>query len=167
MNSRLATKFAFRRFHFIDHSHFAGSWFRLNYSSGHDRLMWKESPGGYFQDLVLDSPNIKGISGLKINTTYRLKHLGYIYKNIVDRKAELYRNYISPEKEAALDKMYMRNEYPILWRDNRRHPQVILLNLLLTLLQFKNLGLKATNKTLALLRSRFQAEARGKSPERA
>jgi len=167
MSSKLATKFAFRRFHFIDHAHFAGSWFRLNYSSIHDRIMWRESPSGYFQDIILDSPNVKGISGLKINTSYRLKHLGYIHKNIVDRKAELYRRYIAPEKEASLEKMYMRNEFPIRWRDNRRHPQVVLLNLLLNLLQFKNLGIRATNKTLGLLRTRFQTEVTRKSPERA
>ena len=165
MRSRIATRFAFRRFHFIDRTHFAGSWYRLNYSSGHDRIMWRESPTGYFQDIILDSPNIKGIRGLKINTTYGLKHLGYIDKHIVDRKAELYCRYIAPEKEAALDKMYMRNEYPIRWRDNRRHPKVVLLNILLDLLHFKNLSIRVKDKTVSVLRSRLQFV--NKSPERA
>jgi len=167
MNSKIATKFAFRRFHFIDHKHFAGSWFRLNYSATHDRLMWRESPTGYFQDVIIDSPNVKGIAGLTVNTSYRLKHLGYIDKDIVDRKAEVYRRHLAPAKKAALAKMYLHDEYPIRWRDNRRHPQVLLLNLLLNVLLIKNLVIRATGKALGLLRSRFQEEVSSKSPERA
>ena len=81
MSTSFINKYAFRRFHFIDREHFAGSWFRLKYSSGHDRIMWRENKSGYFQDLIIDSPNVKGIKGLKIGTNYRLKHLGYINKN--------------------------------------------------------------------------------------
>ncbi|RYD74918.1 MAG: glycosyltransferase family 2 protein, partial [Sphingobacteriales bacterium] len=68
MESRVFNKYAFRRFHFMNRTHFAGSLYRLNYSAGHDRLMWRENASGYFQDLIIDSPNVKGIKGLKKNT---------------------------------------------------------------------------------------------------
>jgi len=54
MSRKYVNKYAFRRFHFIDREFFAGSWFRLNYSSGHDRIMWREACSGYFEDRILD-----------------------------------------------------------------------------------------------------------------
>jgi glycosyltransferase involved in cell wall biosynthesis len=156
MRRKFVNKYAFRRFHFIDYEHFAGSWFRLNYSSGHDRVMWREAPTGYFQDLILDSPNIKGISGLKVNTRFRLKHLGYINKDLVDKKASLYRTLISAEKAPALSKMYLHNERRIRWHDNPNHAKVVLINGLLNILQFKNLILRARIKVSQLAQEKFQ-----------
>ncbi len=134
MESKLYNKFAFRRFHFTDREHFAGSWYRLNYSSGHDRLMWRENPAGHFQDLIIDSPNVKGIKGLKKNTNFRLKHLGYINKELVDKKAEIYRAII-PEKEEIFQSMYLTGERPIKWIDDRSNYKVILMNNLLSTIQ--------------------------------
>lgn len=134
MRSKFINKYAFRRFHFIDREHFAGSWYRLNYSAGHDRLMWRENPKGYFQDLIIDSPNVKGISGLKRNTDFRLKHLGYINKELVDKKAEIYRAII-PEKEDIFQSMYLKGERPIRWDDERGSVRTVMLNQLLNALQ--------------------------------
>jgi glycosyltransferase involved in cell wall biosynthesis len=145
MNNKFVNKYAFRRFHFIDRKHFAGSWFRLNYSSGHDRVMWRESPSGYFQDLIIDSPNVKGIGGLKIGTNFRLKHLGYINKELVDKKAEIYRG-IVPEKEEILQTMYLTGERKVEWIDDRNSPKVVMLNAFLSLLQLTHLFPKIKNK---------------------
>lgn len=134
MRSKFINKYAFRRFHFIDREHFAGSWYRLNYSAGHDRLMWRENPKGYFQDLIIDSPNVKGINGLKRNTDFRLKHLGYINKELVDKKAEIYRAII-PEKEDIFQSMYLKGERPIRWDDERGSVRTVMLNQLLNALQ--------------------------------
>lgn len=131
-------KYGFRRFHFIDREYFAGSWFRLNYSSGHDRVMWRESPTGYFQDLVIDSPNVKGIRGWQVNTNFRLKHLGYISKELVDKKADIYRAII-PEKEETLQEMYLKGERRVKWVDDRRSWRVFLLNQLLSGLQLTHI----------------------------
>lgn len=138
MSSKYFNKFAFRRFHFIDREHFAGSWYRLNYSSGHDRIMWRENPSGYFQNLIVDSPNVKGIKGLKKNTNFRLKHLGYINKELVDKKAEIYRAII-PENEEIFQSMYLRGEREIKWVDDRRSLKVILLNNLLNAIQLTHI----------------------------
>lgn len=138
MKSRFIKKYAFRRFHFTDREHFAGSWYRLNYSAGHDRLMWRENPSGYFQNLVIDSPNVKGISGLKKKTDFRLKHMGYINKELVDRKAEIYRAII-PEKEDIFQSMYLRGERPIKWDDERNSLKNLMLNQLLNVLQFTHI----------------------------
>jgi glycosyltransferase involved in cell wall biosynthesis len=154
MSRNWVNKYGFRRFHFIDKDHFAGSWYRLNYSSGHDRIMWREAPFGYFQNLIIDSPNVKGIGGIQLNTNFRLKHLGYINKTIVDKKADIYRA-IVPEKEATFQKMYMQNERPIKWIDNRKHPKVIALNLLLSAIQFYNLFPKAWHKIKKVIISKL------------
>jgi glycosyltransferase involved in cell wall biosynthesis len=149
MDRNWVNKYAFRRFHFIDKEHFAGSWYRLNYSSGHDRIMWRESPKGYFENLIIDSPNVKGINGITLYTNYRLKHTGYISKEIVDKKADIYRA-IVPEKEGTFQKMYMKNERPIKWIDNRNHIKVIMLNALLSGIQFINIFRKAYRKGIKL-----------------
>ena len=150
------TKFAYRRFDFIDLEYFAGSWFRLNYSAGHDRILWKENPSGYFENLILDSPNVKGIRGLKWGTNFRLKHLGYISKDLVDKKAEIYRTVITPDKEQNLATMYLNGEKAIRWIDQRNHPKVILLNGLLNCLLAKQLFVKAFRKAGGAIRQRMQ-----------
>ncbi|HYE55802.1 MAG TPA: glycosyltransferase family 2 protein [Chitinophagaceae bacterium] len=150
MNRPFINKYAFRRFHFIDREHFAGSWFRLNYSAGHDRIMWREAPTGYFQNLVLDSPNVKGIRGLKVYTNYRLKHLGYISKEIVDRKFQIYKS-VAPERQ-DLHEMYLHNERRIKWRDERNHPKVLLLNGLLNILLLRQLAHKAYWRAVGVFR---------------
>ncbi len=150
MNSSFINKYAFRRFHFIDTKYFAGSWFRLKYSAGHDRLMWRESAEGYFENYIIDSPNVKGIKGLKWNTSFRIKHLGYINKTIVDKKASLYRTII-PEKESTFQEMYLTNEKKIKWYDERNNVHVILLNSLLNCLQAYHLFHKAYWRIIGLL----------------
>lgn len=150
MGNKFINKYAFRRFHFIDREHFAGSWFRLNYSAGHDRVMWRENPSGYFEDFIIDSPNVKGIKGITWNTNIRLKHLGYISKDLVDKKAEIYRAII-PDKETTLQEMYMRNERKIKWIDSRNNIKVILLNHFLTLLRLTTIPKRALKKLKGIL----------------
>lgn len=150
MASKVFTKYAFRRFHFIDREYFAGSWFRLNYSAGHDRIMWRESSTGYFEDRILDSPNVKGIKGITYNTNFRLKHLGYISKDLVDKKAEIYRA-ITTEIEPTLQEMYMRNERKIKWIDDRKNLKVILLNNLLSCIRAASIPTRALKKIKKLM----------------
>lgn len=155
MQSRIFNKYGFRRFHFIDREHFAGSYSRLYYSSGHDRIMWRESPTGYFENLVIDSPNVKGIKGVQRNTAFRLKHMGYINKEIVDKKAGIYRAII-PEKESTFQKMYMHNERKIKWSDNHHSLNVIMINNLLSFLRFTSVFPRAVNKITTIFNKRFQ-----------
>ncbi|MGI4022324.1 MAG: glycosyltransferase family 2 protein [Janthinobacterium lividum] len=150
MNRKAINQYGFRRFHFIDREHFAGSKARLIYSSGHDRVLWRESPKGYFEDFIIDSPNVKGISGLRINTDFRIKHLGYINKEIVDRKADIYRAII-PEKEETFQEMYLHNERKIKWSDKRSSLKVRKLNWLLTYLRFTTLLPRIVNKVSGLI----------------
>lgn len=155
MNRNFVNQYGFRRFHFIDRQHFAGSLFRLRYSSGHDRVLWRENPSGYFEDKILDSPNVKGIKGLRINTNFRLKHLGYISKELVDKKAEIYRA-IPGDRETTLQEMYMRGERKIKWSDKRNSAQVVLINGLLNTIQFATLFPRGLRKALRIVQSRLQ-----------
>ncbi len=150
MKSKVIKKYGFRRFHFIDREHFAGSRARLHYSAGHDRVLWRESSTGYFEDFIIDSPNVKGIKGLRLNTDFRLKHLGYINKEIVDRKADIYRAII-PDKEETFQEMYLHNERKIKWVDKRSSLKVRKLNWLLTYLRFTTLVPRIVNKLSGLI----------------
>ena len=145
MRNRLVNKYGFRRFHFVDYEHFAGSLRRLNYSAGHDRIMWREASTGYFENVIIDSPNVKGIKGLQWNTNFRLKHLGYINKDLVDRKANIYRAII-PEKESTFQEMYMTGEKKIKWIDDRKNVKVRALNTFLSLLRLTHFYGKVINR---------------------
>ncbi|MCJ8211025.1 glycosyltransferase family 2 protein [Mucilaginibacter sp. RS28] len=150
MDSKVVDRYVFRRFHFIDREHFAGSPYWLNYSAGHDRMLWRDKPSGYFVDQLIDSPNVKGIGGVKYYTNYRLKHLGYINKALVDKKADIYRG-VFKEDTPAMRTMYIHNEKKIRWVDNRRSLKVIGLNFILNLLlmkQFAQKGLKLLVKPI-------------------
>ncbi len=151
MSRKHVNRFAFRRFHFVDRENFAVSWNYLNYSAGHDRILWRENKAGYFQNLIIDSPNVKGIKGLKISTDYRLKHLGYINKELVDKKADIYRAII-PEKEAMFQTMYLQNEKKTKWIDDRSNINVILLNRFLDLMKIYHLFPKAYTKAKGLIK---------------
>ncbi len=155
MDRKFVNKYGFRRFHFIDREHFAGSRARLNYSAGHDRVLWRESPKGYFEDFIIDSPNVKGIGGVRINTDFRLKHLGYINKEIVDRKADIYRAII-PEKEETFQEMYLHNEQKIKWTDKRSSIKVRKLNWFLTYLRFTTLLPRIFNKLSGIVNKRLK-----------
>ena len=115
--------------------------------------MWRESSEGYFEDIVIDSPNVKGIKGLKWNTNFRLQHLGYISKELVDKKANIYRAII-PEKESILQEMYLKDEKKIKWHDERNNVQVILLNGLLNCLQAYHLCHKVYWRIVKLVNSK-------------
>lgn len=149
MNSKIVDRFAFRRFHFIDRGHFAGSAYWLKYSSGPDRLLWREKPSGYFKNVILDSPNVKGIGGLKAYTNIRLKHLGYINKALVDKKADTYRQ-IDPNN-AVIQTMYIHDQKKVRWVDDRKSLQVKLLNMRLNMLLYKDFIAKGFNKVFGAI----------------
>lgn len=113
--------------------------------------MWREKKSGFFEDLIIDSPNVKGISGIKVNTNFRLKHLGYINKELVDKKAELYRNII-PDKESTFKEMYLNGERKIKWNDNRNSLAVIFLNSLLSMIQLTHIVYKVRGRLSGMLR---------------
>ena len=119
MNQSTYNKASFRRFHFTTGDSFAASFFWLIYSANHDRILWRESQEGYFLDSKIDNGLIQGISGKTIRTSFRLKHLGYIDKAIVDHKANLYRS-IVPEKENTIRKMYLDGIKSRAWISNRK-----------------------------------------------
>ena len=139
MNRSWVSQYGFRRFHFIDNEHFAGSGQYYYFTSIHDRVMWRENPSGYFEDKILDSPNVKGIKGIKLNTSLRLKHLGYISKELVDKKKEIYLEVIEEKRVQSLQNMYLHGEKKIRWHDNRRSWEVRKLNLQLNWMQFVGL----------------------------
>jgi glycosyltransferase involved in cell wall biosynthesis len=157
MNRSWVTQYGFRRYHFIDNDHFAGSGQYFFYTSIHDRVMWREAATGYFEDKILDSPNVKGIKGIKMNTSLRLKHLGYISKELVDKKKEIYLDVIESGREASLQKMYLHNEKKLRWNNNRNSWEVRMLNAQLNWMQFKSLFPRGWRKISKILSLPFKA----------
>lgn len=142
MASNYIDRYAFRRFHFIDRNHFAASWYWLDYSAGHDRIMWREKPTGYFADFIMDSPNVKGIGGVKAYTSWRIKHLGYVNKNLVDQKAAVYRKLLTGD-HGQINAMYLHGERKIKWEDNHRNIKVLMVSAFLNVILFKQMAFKA------------------------
>lgn len=158
MSNKFVNKYGFRRYHFIDREHFAGSGLYFRFTTIHDRFMWRESPSGYFEDLVLDSPNVKGIKGLTMNTRFRLKHLGYISKELVEKKYEIYRA-VEPTRSLHMN---LQNEKKIKWNDNRKSLEVRLLNLRLNSIKLLGLiprGIKKINRKIKQLFKKIPIQA--------
>jgi glycosyltransferase involved in cell wall biosynthesis len=158
MRSKLVDRYAFRRFHFIDRENFAASNYWLNYSAGHDRILWREKPSGYFANLLIDSPNVKGINGLKAYTNFRIKHMGYINKALVDKKAEIYKNVLTGD-QGIIDTMYLSGEKSMKWIDDKKNVKVILLNMKLDALLLKQLYFKAIGLLTKFFNSLFKKSA--------
>lgn len=157
MSRSWVNQYGFRRYHFIDDEHFAGSGQYFLFTAIHDRVMWRENPAGYFEDRILDSPNVKGIRGIKLNTSLRLKHLGYISKELVDKKRDIYLHVIEQGKEASLQKMYLHNEKKIRWNNNRKSLAVQRLNAHLNWVQFKSLFPRGYRKLSRVINQHFIA----------
>jgi len=155
MKSKVIDRYAFRRFHFIDKDNFAASTYWLNYSAGHDRILWREKPSGYFANLIIDSPNVKGINGLKFYTNFRIKHMGYINKDIVDKKADLYKKVLAGD-QSVINTMYIGNEARRKWSDERKDREVISLNLRLNALLMAQFYLKAIKIISNILKRPFK-----------
>jgi len=158
MRSKMVDRYAFRRFHFVDRQHFAASSYWLNYSSGHDRILWREKPSGYFANLLIDSPNVKGINGLKAYTSFRLKHFGYINKDLVDKKAEIYKNLLTGD-QGIINTMYLQGEKSMKWIDDKNDIKVILLNIKLNALLLKQFSSKGIGLLLRSFNSLFKRSA--------
>ena len=155
MKSKVIDRYAFRRFHFVDKDHFAASPYWLKYSSGHDRILWREKPSGYFADLIIDSPNVKGIKGIKAYTNYRIKHMGYINKDLVDKKAEIYKKVLTGD-QGIINTMYISDEANKKWNDNRNDAEVILLNMRLNALLLKQFYFKGIRLLAKPFKSLFK-----------
>ena len=115
-NTRI-NRYFFRRFHFADNENFNADWRWFKYTSGFDRVMWREQPTGYFENLKFNNGLIKGISGSKKATHYRLKHLGYVHKNEVFKKIANYRK-IDSSLEDTYQSMIFSNPRKIRWQEN-------------------------------------------------
>jgi len=158
MKSKIVDRYAFRRFHFIDREHFAASPYWLKYSSGHDRILWREKSSGYFADLLIDSPNVKGINGVKAYTNFRIKHMGYINTALVDRKADIYKNVLTGD-QSIISTMYIGDEKNRKWNDNRKDSGVILLNMRLNILLLRQFYFKGFKLLVKPFKNIFKSAA--------
>ena len=114
-NNRI-NRYFFRRFHFVDNENFNADWKWIKYTAGFDRILWREQSTGYFENIKFNNGLIKGISGRKKISHYRLKHLGYINKKEVDKKIGIYRK-VDLRLENTYQSMIFSNPRTIKWEE--------------------------------------------------
>ena len=133
-NNRI-NRYFFRRFHFVDKENFNADWKWIKYTAGYDRVLWREQKTGYFENIKFNSGLIKGISGRKRISHYRLRHLGYINKKEVDKKIGIYRK-VDPRLENTYQSMIFSNPRTIKWEEyySLGKIKVFVLNLLLDII---------------------------------
>ena len=54
------------------------------------RSMWRNMESAYFKDLVIHNGDIQGVSGKAYIPPYRIKHYGYVYKQKIEEKMQIY-----------------------------------------------------------------------------
>lgn len=123
-----ANRIFFRRFHFIDEKHFNAKWYWIKYISSPDRVLWREQKTGYFENIVFNNGLIKGIAGRASISHYRIKHLGYVYKNEVKKKLEIYRK-IDPTLKDTYNSIQFDDDNKMKWFEYFEAPvRVTLMN---------------------------------------
>lgn len=136
MNSKFISRFFFRRFHMINSRDFNMDWFFFQQTFWPSRILWKEQPSGFFENIKFNNGLIKGISGLSFPTHFRIKHLGYLNKELVKKKTDLYMS-IDPTLEDKYQKMEMKRAKIWKWYEYREAPRIVTLqNLIMDICLF-------------------------------
>lgn len=124
MASPVITRFFFRRFHMIDSAHFNVSPYWIKLSCWPDRVLWREQKTGYFSSASFNNGLIQGIHGLQWISHYRIRHLGYIDKEYVERKTNIYRS-IDPTLEGTYTRMQHIDPIGWKWREYSESPVLV------------------------------------------
>lgn len=123
MASRYVKRYFFRRFHMIDERHFNANYYWFTTTCWPDRIMWREQQTGYFSNANFNNGLIQGIRGLQWISHYRIRHLGYIDKDYVVRKTNIYRS-VDPSLEDIYATMRHENPWPWKWREFSEAPML-------------------------------------------
>ena len=124
MSSRFFVRYFFSLFHLVDLEHFNVKpfWFRV--TTYPTKVMWKEQPTGYFANLKFNNGLIRGIHGPTGLSHFRIRHLGYVDKSYVKRKAQIYR-IVDPSMEDTYERMEQANPYTWRWREYNEAPMMV------------------------------------------
>lgn len=55
------------------------------------RSMWRNTESAYFRNLVIHNGDIMGVTGKPYISPYRIKHYGYVYKEKIEEKINIYK----------------------------------------------------------------------------
>lgn len=81
----------FRLYHFWGsktHYRVDGPW--LSYTAAPQRMMWRETGKQYFRDMKFHNGGIMGVEKRRVNSSFRLKHFGYVYPQQIQAKQATY-----------------------------------------------------------------------------
>ena len=131
-SNRRINRYFFRRFHFVNNEYFNADWKWIKYTASFDRVLWREQNSGYFENIKFNNGLIKGITGRKKISHYRIKHLGYNNEKEVYKKIDIYRK-IDPSLENIYQSMIFSKPRTIKWCEyyGLGKVKVFVLNLLL------------------------------------
>jgi glycosyltransferase involved in cell wall biosynthesis len=121
MTSTRVTRYFFRRLHMVDRAHFNADFHWLKISCWPDRIMWREQATGYFENVKFNNGLIRGIHGRTRLLHFRIKHLGYVDKEYVQRKTNIYRT-IDPAMEDTYARMMYVNPTKWKWYEYKEDP---------------------------------------------
>jgi len=134
ISNKKVNRYFFRRFHFVDEEHYNSEWYWLKYCSSPDRVLWRDQKSGYFENIKFNNGLVKGIKGIATISHFRIKHLGYIYKDEVKKKIDNYRS-IDPSLEKTYQSIQFNGEHKAKWFEFHEKPlRVLLLNYFLDLI---------------------------------
>ena len=91
MSANSTTSYAFRLFNFHkDYHHFEARYDKIWQIAGPALRMWKDQPSAYFRNLKIHNGMIMGVSGKMKVSSMRIKHLGAVDKDYLQRKTDIY-----------------------------------------------------------------------------
>lgn len=121
MTTTRLSRIFFRRFHFIDETHFNVAPYWLRATSSYDRILWRDQASGYFENEMFNNGLVRGIEGPSGICRFRMRHTGYVSSQEVDRKIALYRT-LDSSLEETYRKMRFENAFPVRWHERADAP---------------------------------------------
>lgn len=147
MKSRVFTRYFFRRFHFHkDYHHFEASPDKLWGICRPDRVLWKEHRKGYFRNLKIHNGLICGIPGLFKVSNIRIKHIGNVDKNYLNRKTDIYLS-VDPDRADMYIKHREQKVKTRHWYEYHENPLIVTFeNIFFNFLMFNNTSFSVLKK---------------------
>jgi hypothetical protein len=155
MNDRSIGRYFFRLFNISgDGMQFEAGIQRLWAAAWPLRVLWRDQPGGWFNDAYIHSGLINGIGGRSKLSHHRIRHLGTLNRDYFARKTEDYLK-VDPGRTS----MYIRyrdEKTPLMrWREfDGNRVAVTGLNLTLDAMFAARYTLKAASKALGTMHGR-------------
>jgi Glycosyl transferase family 2 len=117
-----------RRYNFHqDYDHYIGGYKGLRDAIFADnRLLWREMPSGYFNNIKVHNGLVQGIPGPRRFTPFRIKHYGGVEQKLLDEKTALYLAVDDDPKRQAMYRHHQTKTWSVRrWYEYRERPLLV------------------------------------------